>query len=318
MQMSSTRRIVEAGLMVAVFSVLCLLARYVPFLGILSIFFAIPFILIYARHNATLVIMTLASSGIVGFIVTQSLMLPVLLLLVFGPIALSIGFLMKQKQTTTIILLATSLVAALGYMFYMQIMLKFFPIPGAPTTITAFFQWILQQSSDMTKNINMPNTDSLLLQYKAMIDALNYVMPSLLVMSGFFLALMNLLLTYKVFDRLHIPYRKPGAFADFFIPNEMMLGITGIFAVLLGAGLFKLFDVTLIIANIMSLFLFIFTIQGVATAYGWLMKKGYKKGMAIGLVVIMFVFNMQLGLALLGWLDLLFDFRKIRKRKTKE
>lgn len=318
MQKSSTRMIVEAGLMVAVFAVLCLLARYVPFLAILTMFFAIPFILMYARHNAAVTLMTLFSSTIVGFIVTQDFMLPILLLLVSGPMALTIGFLMKRKQSTTIIMLVTSLVTALGYMCFLQVMVTLFPVPGSPSTVIGYFQWILQQSTDMIKTMNLPNQAEAVKTSEAMILSLNYVMPALMIMTGFIFTLINITLSYKIFDRMRIPYQKPNAFADFFIPNEMMLGITGVFAVLLVVGLLKFVDIQLVIANIMSLFIFIFTIQGVATTYGWLMKKGYKKGMAIGLVVVMFVFNMSLGLALLGWLDLLFDFRKIRKRKTEE
>jgi uncharacterized protein YybS (DUF2232 family) len=310
--------IVEAGLMVAVFAVLCILARYVPFLAILTLFFAIPFILMYARHNAAITLMTLFASTVVGFIVTQDLMQPILLLSVSGPMALTIGFLMKRKQSTTIIMLVSSLITALGYMCFLQVMVTLFPVPGAPKTVVGYFQWMMQQSTDMIQNMDLPNKAEALKASEAMILSLNYLMPALMIMTGFIFTLINITLAYKIFDRLRMPYKKPNPFADFFIPNEMMLGITGVFAILLVVGLLKVISIQLIIANIMTLFVFIFTIQGVATTYGWLMKKGYKKGMAIGLVVVMFVFNMQLGLALLGWLDLLFDFRKIRKRKTEE
>ncbi len=317
MQKTSTRTIVEAGLMVAVFSVICLISNYVPFLSMLVLIFPIPFIIMYVRHNAAVMIMTLAVSSVVGSMVTQNFIW-IILLFISGPMAFSIGFLMKRKSSTTMIMLVTSMVAALGTTLFFQVALKFFPVPGSPSTVMGLFQTIFDQSGEMIKAMNLPNTDKMLASQAAAMELMRIAMPALFVMSGFIFTLVNVLVTYKIFDRLRIPYQKPQPFSEFFIPNEMMLGITVVFSLVLGVGLLKILDVQMVFVNIISLFIYLFTIQGVATAYGWLLQKGYKKGMAVGLLVMIFVFNLTYGLALLGWLDLLFDFRKIRKRKTEE
>lgn len=316
MQNSSTRMMVEAGLMVAVFAVLSLIATYVPFLSFLSLFFSIPFILMYVRHNAAIMLMTLVASCLVGFMVTQNLMVAVMLLLMSGPVALSIGFLTKGKQKASMILLVTTVVAALGFALFFQVMLTVLPFPGEPKTIVELFQSIFEQSAEMMATMNLPNQEELVETQKSMIALLAVAMPALLLMTGFIYALVNLTFAHQLFNRLRVQYEKPEPFADFFMPNEMMLGITGVFTLLFLAGLLKLLDVQLIIINVISLFVFIFMIQGVATAYGWLLKRGYKKSFVItGIVIVLLLGGLSYGLALLGWLDLLFDFRKIRKPK---
>lgn len=313
MQKSSTRMIVEAGLMVAILAVILLIGTYIPLLRIVIFVFSVPLTVMYLRHTPTIAVLTIIATSLIGALVNPDfrwIMIPLL----SGPLALCMGFCMKKKWSASVTLFFSTLVASIGFIVFFQVLLFVMPVPNMEKSLVGFYAYIFGEGAKMLKDMNLPQAQQVIKSNEIALTLVKEFTITIVASFGLVFSLINVFVLYKVMDRMKMSYKKPEPFANFVMPNQLMIAISVVFAIILFLGFTPLVDLKFVLSNILYMYVLIFLIQGTATSYGWLRNRGFQKGLAIAMIIMIFGFNLSIGIALIGWLDLIFDFRKLKKR----
>lgn len=102
---------------------------------------------------------------------------------------------------------------------------------------------------------------------------------------------------------------------EFRLPDHILAGTTVVLLLVLLTGYMKIVDSTLLSQNAVYIFVCVFMFQGLAVIGHWLVKRGMQNPLKTMILIGVFLFFGPLLLGLIGWLDAVVDFRKMRPRK---
>lgn len=323
----NTKSVVEAGLISGIIIALMLVTGYVPFISFMgTILLPIPVAILYMRHDIKVTLTSIVASTII----TAMLFDPIQALvsaISFALIGITLGYLFKKdKSSTTIIVLMTGvslLVTVITVIITVTLIQK--------TTFTEFFAKIVNEMKEaMNLYTNMikesyQNANLSSEELEKMDQAFKVVTPEL-VMSGFggiiifesFISgIFNYIVAKLVLEKLGYSIRKMVALTQIYISSFIGLMLT--IPVIIGMVLQKMnvsFGKPLFVSGLFLLF-YTFLMIGISVA-AYFLRIRYRLRKGITIIILIFtVFNPSFSMVyvLLGFVDMLIDFRHINPNR---
>lgn len=264
------------------------------------------------------------SEGITNMVVTiiiisivESLNTGIFLAISFIPFTIMISTLIKKRKGSTKILGFSSIV------FFISIltMLIITKILGVDVVkyIETIFRDLLDSQLKSYKNLGLSNYEFFRMR-EALEDAYKHVLliiPSIFLILSLFVSYINYWLSGIILGRLNIQIVNIPRFSKFSLPKNIMPGSLLMFGItfLIGKLGFSYYEAVFI--NIGVLLMIGFFIQGVSVVDYILNKLRFNLIFKI-IFYITFVFNQSLIsiITMIGLIDLIFDLRKIRKKRS--
>lgn len=323
----NTKSTVEAGLISGIIVILMLITGYVPVISFMgTLLLPVPVALLYIRHDIKVALTAVAASAII----TATLFNPIRALLSaisFASVGITMGYsIKKDKSSTTTIFLLTvvSLIASV-----ITIVLSITLIQK--TTFVEFFtktindlNEAIKESANMAKNFyaNAGMSKEQLAQMDALFANLNVdffinAFGAIMIMQGFFSALMNYIVAKAILTRLGYSIKRVVPFTEIYMPN--LAGILFILPLLIGMFLqsknIAIGKPILVSGQYVMSYAFILIGLSVVTYF---LKNRFRLGKGTMVLIILFtVFNpLFLNIYIfIGLADMLFDFRKINPHR---
>ncbi len=318
--MNRTKQITEAGLFSAILVVFIVGSFYIPFIGgILTLFLPLSVIVLASRNKISNVVVSAIVAGLISSaIVTLVYGLSMAAIALF--VGLPIGEMIKRSKQP----LQTVLVGGVGAIIVFFIF--FFALEWTTgislmDEIEHTFQLSMNLQGSMgtaLEGIGVENAGETMAQSQQTLEDMLYLMrlilPSVLIIFSMFFSLVNMAMAHQILKRMHIDYVPFGSFAEFSYPRHLAYGSAGMVILAYIIGRLGWVDATLLTSNFMYLFLMLFGFQGLAVLYFYLQKFFGKISARVMLVAFFLLGGFQY-VALFGFMDVLFNFRKLGATK---
>ncbi len=311
---NSTTALTEAAIIAAIMVVFVLFGIYI--FPIVLMIYPVPFIILGIRHGSKYNILSMIASSIIVGMFTDITM-AMILFIVFGLLAISLTYMIRRKYNTSQIVMFNTAVALISMLIAVAI-LNYITGTSLISDIEASLSQVLEIQLNTIKDMGLSSyeiiqmTDVLKTAHSYMI----LLIPFFLIISSMFSAYINYWLSVVVLRRLGNKQIAIPRFKFFSLPRNIILGA---FVIFLASALIRYLEILYydpILINVIGLLIFVFFLQGLAILVYLIDKlKFYKiiKGALIVLAIINFVFIAIL--SFIGMLDIVFDFRKLRKSK---
>lgn len=240
----------------------------------------------------------------------------IILLIMFGPLAVSLAYGMKKRRRPLEVLVTGSLV------FFTSTLLIFY-LADSLTGLSIInqlentFREALFIQVDMLKGMGLSNyeIDS---ARRMLEDGYRYIiliLPSILMFMALVVSYINYIITVWLLRKLNIGMLQMPWLHKFTVPGNFALGVLVMFiGVFIGRGLDGTYFETIFL-NLLVLVGLVFILQGLAVISFFLIKwkvNPFTRGLAIFLAI---AFSPVLtAVSVMGGLDTILDFRKIRRK----
>jgi uncharacterized protein YybS (DUF2232 family) len=311
----NTQRLTEGAVLLAIFAVLLLITLYVPFLGIISIFFlALPFIYFAWKNDFKGITVFLIASIMISLIVGSFLSIPMTLL--FGTTGIALGFLVQKNKSRTTILLVASLVFLVNMLVQYGVAVAFFQFNFITEAAT-----MLEKSLDSSFQVldsfgRGDEVEKLKKQFDTMMMMFETLMPSMFVMSSFIFVYLLQLINFPLLKRFGLKVTHWKSFRELSLPKSILWYylITAILSLILkpetGSYLY------LALWNLAYILQILLVFQGLSFVYFICHLRGMPKAVPIIITVLGLIQPMILYIIrILGIIDLGFDLRKRLQKK---
>ncbi len=309
---NNTQALTESAIVTALMVVFALVGIY--FLGIIIILYPIPFIVLGLRHGTRYNILSLImSSLVVGILI--NIMLGIFLFIFFGFMSISLSYMIKRKYRHSHTLIFTTFILLLSTL----IAIAMFNYIAGISFISELENFINQARNISYESItNMELSVYQLEQMKQMVklmyELLILLIPFTIITTSLFIAYINFWLSIFILRRLGNKSTEVPKFKRLRLPSNIILGTL----VLIGGALLirylEIFYYETLLINIIFLLILVFFLQGLAVLAFFIDKLRINKVFKI-IIILLVMINLFLIIiiVLVGVLDTLFDFRKIRK-----
>lgn len=313
-----TSAMVQSSILAAIAIVFAMISMYVPIVGMFTNFlWAVPIILSGARNGLRWGFMTLIVSGIV----ISMLINPIhafSLVAVFGILGLAIGECMHRKFKPVKSLFWGSIAAFISLMVSLGIGIYVMGIDPIGMFYSNF-DVALVEAAKFYREQGMDEAaiKSMMHQFSEMLRMMKIVMPGAFVVSAPALALVNYQAARIVLKRLGDNYPGFPSFTHWDLPRWAIIP----YGISLGLVTYYFKDPTNLLykigANLQVICSFIFILQGIAIIYWFIEKHKKPKWLKSVVIGLMFMISFLAEVVLfVGLFDLLFDFRKFRKKTS--
>lgn len=303
----------ESILAIGISTIYMLIAIY--FLPVLGILFPAAFIVLGIRngmkYNITSMIISTLLLGLfadktIGFFI----------LLAFAPISIALNYLIKKRKSSQEIMLYTTIVALISYIITITLLGKITGISFVNQIEEAFSQ-VLKSQIKLLKDMGLSSyemyetTDNLKNIYEYMI----LIIPSTIIMFSMFTAFLNNIISTSILRKMGYGIVSVPRFSYFKLPDNIILGTIVIYV---GVFILRALKVTYhetILINVTLLISFFFFLEGLAVIIFYLNKSRLNKVIK-GILIIFIIATVPLSaiISIIGFLDIIFDFRRIRRR----
>lgn len=264
------------------------------------------------------------SEGITNLLVTllilsivDSLSVGLLLALGFIPFIIVMSMLIKKRETSFKIFTFSSLTFFLSLLAILVIV-KLLGVDIVKLMESSFGD-LLAMQLETFENMGLSNYE--FFSMKELLEDLFrqvlLIIPAMLLIVSFFIGYINYLLSGIILERLDIQIVRMPKFSRFSLPSDIILGSLLMIGLTFLAGQVGFSYYEAVLVNIGSLITLAFFIQGFSVADHLLNKLQFKAFFKI-IIYISFIFNQTFIsiITIVGFVDLVFDLRKIRKRKS--
>ncbi|MDP4169718.1 MAG: YybS family protein [Bacillota bacterium] len=313
--MKNVRRLTEGAILLAAFTVLLLITVYVPLLAVVvNLFLPVPFILFAAKNEWKFTFVFFIASMLISVIAGAMIALPLTIL--YGITGGVIGYLLQKNKSRTVIFLLSSLTFLILVVAQYAVSVAFFKVNVIQDSIKMLHD-SLNQSSSMMKNLGQEKASKKSIeQMKEAIDLAPTIIPSIFVMSSFFMVFLIQAVSMPIVRRFGIKVEKWKPFRDILLPKSLLWYylITMIVSMLThpvkGSYLFM---VLINLTYILQLFMMI---QGISFVFYFFHRRGTPKAIPVIITVFSFIMPIFMNIVrILGIIDLGFDLRKRLENK---
>lgn len=305
---------VEAGLLTALAVVFTVIGVFIPFLGIFLSLVAVPLTILGIRRGYKYLGLSIISSGILAFLIGGPIT-GFYVTFVGGLASFGFTFLITKKASVSKTVMIMSIISIFAISMAFQIAIK---ISGVD-----FFNMLdasISESVDMMSGL-MTNEDQKAVFIESMentVDTVKLMFPSTLVISGIFFSIINMFVIREVMKRIGYKINPLGKFNEFRYEKNVIFGSSIIIILSYLSAKLNIVDTDSIFLNVIFIIAFAFSVQGVSVLDHFFDKRGVKKFMRVFLVIILFfLFEGVIFFGILGWFDVIFNFRKLDDEAVK-
>lgn len=314
--MNRTNKITEAGLFSAILVIFIVGAFYIPILGgLMTLFLPLSTLVLTTRNKVSYVIVSALVAGLISSALV-TLVYGVGMALIALAVGLPIGLMVKRGQRPLHAVFAGGIGAVIAF-FLLFFLLEWTTGISLMEEIEHSFTMSMDFQDTMRETLTgfgMDGAEETFEESQQILEDMLYLMglilPSILIIFSMFYALVNLAMAQQIFKRIKINYHPMGRFSEFSYPRHLAYGSAGMVALAYFIGNMGWIDAELLVSNFMYLFLMIFGFQGFAVLYFYLLKFFGKIPSRILLTAFFLMGGFQY-VALFGFMDVLFNFRKI-------
>nr|WP_263324001.1 YybS family protein [Neobacillus sp. Marseille-Q6967] len=308
--MKNVRTLTEGAILLAIYVVLLLLTVYVPFMALLSTWFAaVPFILFATKNEWKTIIVFFISSLILSFIVGTVTALP--MAFIFGSTGSVLGYLIQKQKPRMMIFLSGSFVFLVNLILIYILSILFLNVNIVAESVESM-KTTLNMSADLLKNFGDPQEmEQMMEQYNKGLDLMITLIPTLFVLMSFAFVLIIQLVSVPIIKRFGVKVNQWTRFKDITLPKSLLwfLVITLLLSMFLNPEEGTYLYAALI--NLTYILQFLMMFQGFTFLFFYLDQKGISKPVKVFIAIIVFVVPIFLYIvAILGIIDLGFELRK--------
>ncbi|WP_026675534.1 YybS family protein [Alkalihalobacterium bogoriense] len=306
--MKKTQTLTEGAILAALIILLLLLGLFVPFIGVIVLWFVpIPYAIYVLRRGVKAGILLGVVTLLLSIMIFSLMGIPTVLL--FASLGIVIGALYKNKKSPFIVLLGGSLATIATLLLGFIISIAFLDVH-----LGQAFEEATQQSIGMVEQISQLTgqelTDQQLTQINESVELLQYLITTAIIGTGVVMAFIVQFLTIAIGKRMRLqvesfpPFRK-WQFPKVFVWYYLIVLLLGLVDFERGSTMF------LIVTNLMIILSWVMTIQGFSFLYYYCHTKKYKMFIPNIILILGFILPPLLYLVrILGIIDLGFDLRK--------
>ncbi len=309
-----TRGMVEASLMTALTCLFAIVGTYIPLLAFILLLIPIPFIVLGKRHGIHFVVLSIIASAIIIGSLTEPVY-SVFVVALPGITAIIMGYLMYKEYSPGKILIGGAIGALAASLLSISLTAW---ISGVESIayLSEIFKDAMEVQMQMYKTLGMgpQEIQNMKTSLEESMQIATMIVPSAIIVSSFFLAYINYVLSVQVLKRIGYKVETLKPFSQFSLPKSIFMGTGIIMALTLLMKNVQGIDYSTLSANVLVIFQFIFLLQGLAVVSYFVNKLNQSKVLKI-LLFIFLVLN-QIALiiiAILGFVDIIVNFRKLNK-----
>ncbi len=300
--------IILSATLVALFGI-----HYIQFLLLVfPLFFIVNIIKDGYSEGITNLLLTLLILGIV-----DSLNIGLFLAISFIPFVIVMSMLIKRRESSFKIFTFSSLTFFIS-LLVMLIIVKFLGV-DIVKLLESSFSDMLEVQLETFENMGLSNYEFFSMKelLEDLFKQILLIIPSMLLIISFFVGYINYLLSGIILKRLDIQIVKIPKFSRFSLPKDIIIGSVLMIGLTFLSGQLGFSYYEAVLVNLGSLITVAFFIQGFSVVDYLLNKLQFKLFFKI-IIYISFIFNQTFIsiITIVGFVDLVFDLRKIRKRKS--
>lgn len=304
---TNTKALTEASLLSALTLILILVSSFIPVLTLLAMFLGAPIFVLSRRHGfkygaSSLFVVTVLSALILGIIQSTYVLL-------VGGMGLAMGTVMHKGYKKSTVLMAGSIVGVIAYGILMIMMVK---LSGVDYKEIA--AQVKEQYDNAFNSLGIEGKIDLN-QIDVMMDLFLKLIPSMVLFAGIIQSYINYLVAELILKRIKTPVPESGPFSTYSLPSNFGLGALLMLGLSYVSGKLGIVDSDVILINVLYILLFAFMIQGFAVVFNYLEKRTKAKSVKIIAIILIMVMNGSVIVSALGWMDSIFDFRKLRRSR---
>jgi len=310
---NQTKALVQGSMMVAMFTILMMIATYIPILLIIALIFSPLPIAWYSAHYKRSASIFVAVVGCILTMLTSGLfMLPFAFITALLGVVIGNGIQLKKSKLHLFMStgVAVLLSSALVYLAFVQI---------AKINIVEISLKVARDSYEQSNELAKSMTGQYAFQpekLEATLRAMELTVPSTVTISAFLIAFIVITLNLPILKRLGLAVPKFPAFQHLRLPRSILW----YYMIILCINLFirpeagSMLDV--IVLNVSYILWMLFILQGIAFIHYFIATKGMPN--VVKWVATILAIPLSSFIILLGIIDLGFDVRSLVKGKTKE
>lgn len=305
---NNTSAMTETAIMSAIVAMFAIAGAFLPILGYVLFLIPVAFAYLGIRHTYKYTVLSIIISGLLVFIFGLPQM--GIFIFLYGGITSTLLKYLKEKKIQPDI---SVLILSIGILTSTTILLAIVA-SLLDLNILGMIRETLNQSRDLlttdTQLLNGEFTE----EVDGIIDQVMLLVPFLLILSSVMAAGGNYIAMNYVLKRTDAETQDIGKFSSYRLPDNIIIGTTLILVLTYLSGRFGLVNFDSLFINVFLIIVYIFMIQGVAVLFYFLEQKSVPNIFKGIILVILFLFQGIIILGVVGWLDMLFNFRKIKKK----
>lgn len=308
--MKSTRFITEGAVLLAIYSVLLLIFRFVPFLSfIMAFLMPLPFIILSIKYSIKESLLLCCVALGLTIVITSFNLLPVTLM--YSTVGIAFGYLLKNERSKGEILLTSTFLylihTVLSYILFKAV----FHIDFVKENIDLAMEAI-EKSKELSASLGTNANEKALDSLTSAIKLIPTLIPSLLLMVSFILAFLTQLVTFPLIRRLGYKTPKFKPFREFRLP----VGFMWFFLIVMIFSFFNLKQNSFLstaVINLTYVLQILLLVQGYASIFYFSYLKQFSKAVPIIILIASFIIQPLIYIVLLiGIVSIgIFNRRKI-------
>ncbi|MHC6181524.1 YybS family protein [Clostridium sp. JNZ X4-2] len=317
-KMYDTKALIEASLTTALTVVIMLISIYVPVFSVFANFvLPVPITVLYIKQNYKVTLISIIASGILISMLYNPIA-ALSLTVSIGLTGMTLGYCIKNKKEfgTTIIFLSISM--ALGMIFYLVVYVTLMSkggLYGFVSNMVETFKQSMNLSKSMYEKAGVSSGQLASVENMVKVFTPEYIMkliPAGIIIVSFILSYLNYIITRAILIKLKYEVNEIKPFNQWYMNTRLgtLGGLMLVIGILLNRknmaiGQYMITSSELILQ-------LIFFIDGLALITYYLMKK-FKMSKKVTAIVIVLTALSSLSLfyVLAGFIDMIFDFRKL-------
>jgi len=303
----------EGAVLLAIYLVLMLFARYVPIIGTIILFvLPLPFIIFTIRHGISLTFLLIFAGSILSILFGS--IFSIITAVTFGLSGLTMGYFYKQKQTQGVLV-----GGSLAYTFSIIVSYigakLFMNIDFIHDSISILEQSIQQSKSILESFTTDEKLSEQFTQLEQGLDLMVHLVPTMFITIGVISAVITHLLAIPILKRLRFDLAPLKPFRDWKLPQSIVWYYL-IVSILLMVNIDKDTFFFIAVINLYFILQFFVLLQGYSFIFYYSYTKGWSKAVPISIMIGSFLIPILLYLIrILGIIDLGFPLRgKIMKK----
>jgi uncharacterized protein YybS (DUF2232 family) len=186
---------------------------------------------------------------------------------------------------------------------------------GTGLHISEFFRESFFSSEDMIESMGLLENSEM--DLNMVINQVLTIIPFIMVLISFVNGIMIFHGNRLVMQRNDKPVVKMEKFSNFKVPMHFIYGITFILILSYLSGLAGMIDFNTISLNIILVLIYVFAFQGASILFYYLDQRNINNFLKGLILVLVIVFQAMFILSIIGWLDMIFDFRRMKNTEDK-
>lgn len=313
-EVKNARILTEGAIFLAAFTVLLLLTIYVPLLAVIINFvLPLPFIMFTAKNQIKFTAAFFVAALFISFIAGSLMGLSITL--IYGTTGAVMGYFIQKNKGRTSILISGTLTFMIGAVILYVISVAFFQFDLFHELLKAFKQSTIQSQELLKSGMSEEQYKKVVAQNENMLDMLQVLAPSVLIMSSIFSVFVIQLLCFPIAKRFGIPTPIWGKFRELSLPRSLLW----YYLIVLAANLLShpqkgtyYYAALINLTYILELFM---VLQGFAFLYFLFHQRNISKGVRVVVTILAFIPIFLSIIRILGIIDLGLDLRKRFEKK---